>query len=274
MASAYSESQFLMTFVGMVYWLNTEQSYSFLLAGFHGFALSATRLTGIPLAIYPLFVIFSQSSNSNFSGLKSWLKTNSKYAIAAFLSALGGLLFFVFCQWKFGVWDLYMQSQISGWGTVPDYLVLIRPWVIEHVYRFAIPSWTLESDDFSRLAIPFSLFLFTISLLAELLLLKFLPKNNWRQRLGLYVSAWLIFYISACGMANRGLGSMIRHSLPSYVIIVMAIANLLTNIQLPKFNKPSYANLAMSITFISLVAITFFSEFVLGYRYTHGMWVA
>jgi hypothetical protein len=288
LVSAYSEPLFIMSLLGLIYWTGDDRPHAWVWAAIHGFCLSATRIAGIPLAIYPLLFVWSQSSQvMSITGAKAWIKANLKYLAICVISALGGILFFAFCQLKFGYWDLYMQSQISGWWTVPDYLILFRPWVFKWIYKLFTVGLDTDlglvefgdlhfpySDEFSRITIPFTLFTFFSCLGAEIAIAVWHKDHTWKQRLGIYFCAWLVFYISAAGMANRALGSMIRHDLPAYMLLVLAIASLLVNAPLARSSKPK--NLTISIIFllVLLSSVSLAVQGLLEHRFTHGLWVS
>ncbi|MFS8879757.1 mannosyltransferase family protein, partial [Synechococcus sp. H55.11] len=93
----YSESLFMASLLGFFYWsahLNSMRSG--LLAGIHGLVMSATRIVGLPVALVPLLRLS-----------RPWFWTAS----AVVLALSGGLSFFLYCQLRFGRWDLYLEMQ-------------------------------------------------------------------------------------------------------------------------------------------------------------------
>jgi hypothetical protein len=52
--AGYSESLFLMALIGFIYWSSAEGRTAKILAAFHGIAMSATRIVGIPCAAFPV----------------------------------------------------------------------------------------------------------------------------------------------------------------------------------------------------------------------------
>ena len=44
--------------------------------------------------------------------------------------------FFIYCQLRWGRWDMYMLTQAAGWGIVPDYLAVFKP----SSYRWLVPA--------------------------------------------------------------------------------------------------------------------------------------
>ena len=58
--AGYSESLFLMSLVGFIYWSSAEGRAAKILAALHGFVMSATRIVGIPCALFQSFAPFSK----------------------------------------------------------------------------------------------------------------------------------------------------------------------------------------------------------------------
>ncbi|MGH8102029.1 MAG: hypothetical protein ACREIW_12080, partial [Chthoniobacterales bacterium] len=54
LVAAYSESLFLMALVGFIYWSTTEGRTAKVLAAVHGIVMSATRIVGLPCAVFPV----------------------------------------------------------------------------------------------------------------------------------------------------------------------------------------------------------------------------
>ena len=96
--------------------------------------MSATRIVGLPCALFPLVhTLFEnwvrlplKESSGNVRG--------SRLLVWSFRCS-GGLAFFAYCQVRWGRWDLYMLTQESGWAIDPDYLAILQP----GNYRFALP---------------------------------------------------------------------------------------------------------------------------------------
>lgn len=239
LAAGYSESLFLAALLGFIYWMEralSARSFEALLSGLHGFFLTASRLVGIPLAIYPL------------------LRKGGKGGVAAFLALTGGAVFFLYCQIQFGSWDLYLKLQILGWGNQPDYLAIFYP--SSYIPRFFFED-TVTS--MSRLSVPVCMALFIWVFFQE-------KKQNWkkiRERLDLYGVAFLIFYISLSGKANANMDSMIRYTFPVIVVLALCLARLEKRF-LEEKPKVFWAWVLIS------VAIQIWMTFL----FTRGRWVA
>jgi hypothetical protein len=188
----YSESLFLMMLLGFLYWTASAGRYSWLLAAVHGFVMTATRIVGLPLAIYPVlhFWLFNMKNKSE----KLW-QESSKYLAISIISVLGCILFFAFCYFRFGVWNLYMKTQAVGWGIKPDYLAILQP---KSYLAF------FNSSDFvgfiNGVSVPVSMACFIALCLIELKVAKRFQHENWQQRAGFYFCGWFMFYLSVCGL--------------------------------------------------------------------------
>jgi hypothetical protein len=223
LVAGYSESLFLATLLGYLYWSERQGGVAWWMAAAHGCVMTGTRIVGLPIALAPLLLILNRSDQpaDRMVGIR---RLSGLTAVAC----LGGLGFFAYCDWRFGHWDLYMWTQHTGWGIKPDYLAVFRP----DVYRLFVPSdgvdGFVDPGQLSRLAVPL-----TLALLGGLLGLE-----GWQwcvsggsrkfQRAPLHFAAWCMFYISVSGLVAVGMNSMIRYTLPMYVPLVLAGAHLLS----------------------------------------------
>jgi hypothetical protein len=215
----YSESLFLFGAVGFLYWARSSRRVALQLAALHGGAMSATRLVGIPLAAVP-FVEGLLSAGPPGSRIRRLIKP----ALLTALASLGALAFFAWCHFRFGHWDLYQQTQAVGWGVHPNYRAAFDWHRYTPVVRLSLrwSSWT-NAYFWSRLTLPMTVLLLAALLWSELRSAREgLPGR--RMRAGLYLGAWLIFYVSVSAMADRGgeLDCMLRHQLATHVLLVLA----------------------------------------------------
>jgi hypothetical protein len=130
---------------------------------------------------------------------------------------LGGVLFFVWCQYQFGHWDLYLRLQRLGWGNEPNFIAIFDP-------RSYIPKLFFEdtTNSVCRASNLFLLALFFWVFRAEWLR----RPLQLGKRIGLYFSATVMFFISLSGKANYNMDSMVRYNLPVFALLVLAIAQL------------------------------------------------
>ncbi len=54
LVAAYSEPLFLMSLLGFLYWSGAESRAAPFLAALHGFVLTATRISGLPIVVWPI----------------------------------------------------------------------------------------------------------------------------------------------------------------------------------------------------------------------------
>jgi hypothetical protein len=120
-----------------------------------------------------------------------------------------------------------MLTQKNGWGLVPDYLAVFRPEVYELFRPRQLGDGCLDPLDLSRLAVPVTMGFLCAGIAAEV-------RQAWRHdaigcwnRAPFHFGAWCMFYISVCGLVAVRMNSMIRYTLPIYVLLILAIANAL-----------------------------------------------
>src|ERR1700719_2299948 len=125
--AGYSESLFLMALVGFIYWSSAEGRAAKILAALHGIAMSATRIVGVPCAAFPVVRDLFSKGWSALRDPRGWVR-NYGSAVAVMSGAIfGAIFFFLYCQWRWGRWDMYMLTQSAGWNIEPDYLAVFRP---------------------------------------------------------------------------------------------------------------------------------------------------
>jgi len=202
LVSGYTEPLFLMSLLAMIYftlrWQDKNSPLGFLLAALSGIIASATRIVGFAVASFAVVDAFYRKRKLTSALLLS------------FLSSLGTPLFFAYCQYRFGAWNIYLKAQSLGWGNNPDYWAVINP-------RSYIPHFFFEDTvtSVSRAAIPFTAAIFWLALKYD---------SRRSERAGIYLVAFLISYISLSGKANANMDSMIRYTFPSFVLLLLVIA--------------------------------------------------
>jgi hypothetical protein len=162
-----------------------------------------------------------------------------------------------------------MRTQALGWNIEPDYLVFFQG----HTYEIFVPSsvdGVPNPDDLSRLCVPATLALFGVLLALEGGLAIKGPETAWRDRAWFYLAAGALFYLSACAMKHRGMGSMLRHTFPVYVLLVLAALHLLSRIGPLGLRSRVVAALILGLVAIALMVL----QVILAGHYTHSEWVA
>ncbi|HTU16816.1 MAG TPA: hypothetical protein VMG10_02035 [Gemmataceae bacterium] len=268
LVAGYSESLFLACALGFLYWSEREGPFAAGLAAVHGFGMTATRLVGLPLAVYPVAKILLGAAPGSGPPLRDRLARCTVPLLIGLATAGGGLSFFLFCQARFGCWNLYMQTQHMGWGVTPDYLALFSRRALR-LYPVYSRTAGLHSDFISRLSVWVFLAAFALLTGMECWLRQQQGPIGCRRRACLYFCAWLLFYIALTGMASRAMGSMIRHSLCVQVLLVLALGQLLTRAR-PK-SAPGRLGRLLPVFCVPLFLVC---ELFLLHRFTHGEWVA
>jgi hypothetical protein len=264
LVAGYSESLFLMTLTGFLYWSTDERRAAPALAALHGFVMSATRIVGLPCALFPVLHTFFKTDYQPDENWRSRLRRYRSPLLVTFVSILGGLAFFLYCQARWGRWDLYMLTQEAGWGIDPDYLAIFRP----ENYRFVLPALE-DSTGASQLTSTLAGLLFVAIAMAELAA-SIRRRTNWRQRLGFYLSAAIVYYISLAGVASVGLESMLRYHLCVHALIVLGVIHYLGEFRL----LPGYVRaLGMAVASIACAAGLGLQGFYV-WNFSQGNWVA
>src|SRR5579884_3623676 len=96
LVAAYSESLFLMAALGYFYWSSRSGSTAAALAVGHGFVMSATRLVGVPLILFPVVrAVLTPPREGENAG--SVVRRTAVALLVAGGASLGVLSFFLFC---------------------------------------------------------------------------------------------------------------------------------------------------------------------------------
>jgi hypothetical protein len=274
----YSESLFLMALLGFLYWTEARGRASWLLAAGHGFVMTATRITGLPLTAWPLVHAFLPRDNAS-GGEK--IQRVVRAALVCGVASLGGLGFFLYCHLQYGHWDLYMQSQWVSWRVEPDY----RAFFNLYNYRVFVPSFNLHSenvwvpwghdgvmdpDELSRLCVPLTLAAFVVLAALEYRAAKAGAPGQRAGRLGFYLCGGLMYYIAVCGLMRVGMASMIRYTYPVYLLQVLAAVHLLSA------GPPLSRGLRWVALFVLalLGCVCVWLQVTYAYLFTHSRWVA
>lgn len=268
LVAGYSESLFLMALLGLIYWGDGSGPKPFLAAAGHGFLLSATRIVGLPLALYAVLQVWERSPTASLKAFAWGDRRFRRSLLVAACTALGGLSFFAFCQWQFGVWNLYMETQRVGWNIQPDYGALLNP----KIYQLFLPS--LDSDTLSRFSVPVMVYLLGAVVAWESWIARRHAPSLWHQRLGLYFCAGAMLYISICGLINRDLISMSRYNFCVYVILVLAVAKLGTQVPQAFPGRKGFPKAAWGVAAKAIATLSLVLQALLLQRFLQGIWVA
>lgn len=268
LVAGYSESLFLACTLGFFYWSERGGRLAAVLAAVHGFGMTATRLVGLPLAIYPLARVLLGAAPGSGPSLRDRLRRCTVPLLIGLATAGGGLSFFLFCQIRFGCWNQYMLTQHIGWGVTPQYLALFSRQALR-LHTAYSKTDGIQSDFISQLSVLVFLGAFGLLAVVECWLRRRHGPSGGRRRACLYLCAWLPFYVSATSMASRAMGSMIRHNLCVQVLLALALGHLLSLAQ-PDAVPGRLSRLLAAIP----LPVFLLCELFLLYRFTHGGWVA
>ena len=277
---AYSESFFMCAMLGFFYWLSRSDRRLWCVAALHGIVMTGTRLGGLPVVFCPLTV---HGLSEVWSGLAAIgerrrflsnkvpgiIKSNLPLAVVAIVASLGGLGFFAYCQVRFGVWNLYLQTQQLNWSVSADWLWWLRPTTYISWASTLYPN-SLWPDDVSRLCVLITL-----------------PAIGWaawstiqgvRQqthgslgRATLCLAALVIFYLHAAGVSPIVMKSMIRYGLPVHVLLLLVACggDWTRRVSLTRLQQRQRA-FALAVGLMVLFSL----QAALAWRFFSGEWAA
>jgi hypothetical protein len=264
LVAGYSESLFLMALLGFIYWSTTKGRSAKVWAVVHGIVMSATRIVGIVCAAFPLVrsIFRAGWSRSSKLGARLWKLTP---AAVMTLVAVGGTAgFFIYCQLRWGHWDMYMLTQAAGWGIVPDYLAVFKP----SSYRWLVPALN-DPTEASQMAMTLGALLFVGIALCELL-----PAIQRRaglpMRAGIYFCAFVIYYLSVSGVACVDMESMLRYEFCVHALIALALLNFLRQFRTPPGLVRAFGIAAVAL--LGAAGLCVQGWYV--WNFTRGNWVA
>jgi len=227
LVSAYSESLFLMALLGFIYWSDEDGRGARILAALHGIMMSAARVVGVPCAVYPLLRTFFTTGRKTPRDPREWLRTYGPAAGAAVIATLGAVVFFIYCQFRWGRWDIYMLTQSAGWSIEPDYLAVFRP----SSYRWLLPALN-NPTEVSQMAMTLGGLLMVVVAICELLA-AIRWQTRWQSRVGIYFCAAILYYLSVTGVASLEMESMLRYEFCCHALIVLAFLHFLRQFRPP-----------------------------------------
>ncbi len=273
--AGYSESLFLMTLLGFIYWSSAPGRAAKSFAALHGMVMSATRIVGIVCAAFPVVYAVCvkgwQALREPRAGFRQYGPAIG-LMIAAMLGALG---FFLYCQLRWGRWDIYMLTQAAGWGIFPDYLAMFRP----SSYRWLIPALN-NPIEASQMSMTLGALLFVCIVFCELLVAArrarrsrptlIQRRTNSATRVGIYFCAAAIYYISVSGVACVAMESMLRYEFCAHALIVLALLNYLRQFRTPPMLVRAFGIAAVAL--LSAAGLCVQGWYV--WNFTRGNWVA
>lgn len=264
LVAAYSESLFLMALLGFAYWSTEEGRTAKVLAAVHGIVMSATRIVGLPCALFPSVRALFENGWKSVRDPRSWFRTYAGAIALSVMAMLGGIGFFIYCALRWGRWDLYMATQEAGWAIFPDYLAVFKP----ASYRWSIPPLD-DPTQWSQLTMSLGAAAFVVIALCELLP-AIRRRTNWQARVAFYFVAWLLYYIAVSGVASVQMESMMRYHFCAHALIVLALLHFLAQFRTPP--TPVRALGMAAVALLCAAGLTLQGWWV--WNFTRGDWVA
>lgn len=293
--AAYSESIFLASSLGLIFWSLQDNRAAAAWAAVHGFVMTATRLVGLPIALSVLAI--------GFIRVLARRPFAFRQLAAGVASLLGVSSFFGFCALKFGSWDLYMETQRIGWRIVPSYNALLQL----ETYRICEQRPCSEWDVLNRATVLPTLIILALVTLKAIAMPLFQLGKGWRAvglthavkllvgRLErqhtaiscLLLAGWASFLMAVAGLTSIRMQSMIRYDFVPLVFALLAYANLprreRTDAQVypsplvmawQRFTQAKAVRIFGCVALGVVIAICLATEVWLAWRFTQGMWVA
>ena len=262
--AGYSESLFLMGLIGFMYWSTANGRVAKILAALHGIAMSGTRIVGIPCAAFPVIQsVFAKGAERVRQPLL-WLRLHLPAIGLMMAATLGAVFFFLFCQLRWGHWDMYMLTQTAGWGITPDYLAIFKP----ASYRWLLPALN-DPTEASQMAMTVGGLMLVLVVNCEAIV-AIRHRTHWQGRVGFYFCAAVVYFVSVSGVACVEMESMLRYQFCVHALIVLAFLNFLR-----QFRNPP-----LLVRALGMAGVVLGSAAGLGvqgwyvWNFTRGNWVA
>src|SRR5436190_7009758 len=260
--AGYSESLFLMALLGFIYWSSADGRAAKVLAVLHGIVMSATRIVGLLCAAFPVVRSVFAKGWRGWRRPLAWFHDHASAIGLTFAATLGGLTFFVCCQLRWGHWDIYMLTQAAGWGIVPDYLAVFKP----SSYRWLVPALNNPTEA-SQISMTLGAVLVVGVAACESSLRR---QCGLPIRAGIYFCAFVIYYLSASGVACVDMESMLRYEFCVHALIVLALLNFLSQFRTSPVFVRGFGTAAVAL--LSAAGLCVQGWYV--WNFTRGNWVA
>ncbi len=257
-----SDSLFLFSVLGFIYWTDSERPVFEWLGVLHGILMTATSIVGLPLVLYPMIRGYLRTGDEH--GLEKALGG----MVLGVVSSLGGLAFFAYCQQTFGAWDIVPKTQDLFWHIRPNVLALLDA----DTYVLDLELWMvdgfLSSDWLGRILVPAFLILFAILFMIETYVATVLPNGSVRDRIGYFLLAFVFFLTITAELFGSQYRSMIRAVFLCETLIVLEVAHMFNNEDIEGADWGTY----LFVGILAVPAIVVQAVFL--HRYMNGMWVA
>jgi len=268
MVCAYSEPVLCATLMVIIYLSQSgfKNWNSVFLGSVSGFLLSATKLVGgIAGALFCIQFAFLKSIQDRLQkGAFSKMFLLKTFLVIA-LGSLGAISFFVYCELKFGRWDIYNQTVLHGWNVYFLNENIFGEHAIRRYFTGYIYSLT-NIDWFGKMFFTLHFPLFAATLVSIVTTVK---KKNWPLMTAMCLTAIAIAEAIVIGRSSKDF-----HEFSRYLFIVTAlILPVVMNLPLPRILKSRRIVLFTKGVLVSLGVTFFIIQSYLIYRFTHGFWV-
>ncbi len=261
LVAAYSESLFLLGLLGFLYWCERRTPLGAFLAAVHGIIMTATRIFGIPLAVYPMIV-----ASAHPGSLMERVRRVIVPTMITLGASLGAVGFFAYSSVFLGKWNLYMLVQQKMWGLTPDPLIIFHPPLALFVPLITGPL--LYGNVLSIISVSLTFWLLVFAAVVEVFRRR--REDTQRpQRIGLLVTAAGVLYLSVASLASMDFHSFIRYAYVPYMLIVFALASHMRTVRMTRTQMMIASCIIGAVLMLfSAVQISFVRAFA------EGLWVA
>jgi hypothetical protein len=228
--AGYSESLFLAGAVAFTHLLARPGPRAWMLAAGSGIVMTASRLPALVVCLASAVVAVARRATALLFGQPPGFgNVASRLALSA-VASLGALAFLLYCQVRFGHWNVYLETQKIGWLIRPDYLSVVR---LANLYPCVAPQWS-DAMCLGRTA--------TAVTYASLLLTTIVGMVTWASRAwasrgtasavpGEFVaqcllSAALLLAVATAAFAPLNMLSMLRHTFPVHVLTLLGAGGI------------------------------------------------
>jgi hypothetical protein len=284
LTAAYAESMFIAALLAFLeFGYSRIQKSSLILAGCAGAWMTATRIFGVPVAVVFILQKFITSCFNWMRKLTAWkrpgrfrLDIKRNEVLLSGLALSGAGLFFLYCYYRWGIWNLYQQTQRIGWGVEAVYSAIFKP----ELWRLEIPDLKMNVNDIDVNRLSGFLTIFYSWILLGLLLMEKgihdafgLARFLVSRRFPLYFAAVAMQVLAVSGLYTMALRSMSRYLLPIHVLIILQVLSLFKK-KIDYKSIPVNIQTSLILLLILLLGVSVWVQVLLIQRFTSGQWVA
>lgn len=217
LVAGYSESLALASALGFLYWSLKPGRVSPVAAAAHGFVMTGTRLSLLPVILFPVCLLIARWIEGRQMSRREIM---TGIAVSA-LGAAGAASVFVFSEIAFGHWNLYMLRQQWGWGVAFDPLFFVSYPLL--TFAAATPENGLDPYRMSSVLSAVFPWMFLVYAAWEW---RARRTDDRSVRIALGVIAFLLWFLAAGALASNGMQSMVRYVFLPYMLLIFAFFHL------------------------------------------------